>query len=107
MGKAIVYCQACDKSLREEDFERERAFKQENSNFCVDCRPELAAPVPREPTPPSTPRKPITDRLAALRPSEIERPGSNSRIAKVPESPEHRSSLLWVAIVLVVLIGVR
>ncbi|HVE40157.1 MAG TPA: LamG domain-containing protein [Planctomycetota bacterium] len=98
MGKAIVYCQACGKSLREEDFERRRAFKQENNNFCVECRPELAAVVPREPTPPPTPT-----RRAPLRPPDGEKPGSTSKVPKIqaPETPPRRNPLLWISVAVV------
>jgi hypothetical protein len=98
MGKAIVYCQACGKSLREEDFERRRAFRQENSNFCVECRPELAAAVPREPTPPSTPSRAVSDRVTAPRPA------STAKIPKLQESTRSPHTLLWISLGIVVVI---
>jgi hypothetical protein len=101
MGKAI-YCQTCGKSLREEDFDRGRAFRQENSNFCADCRPELAATAPREPTPPSTARRP------ALRPPDAEKPGSTAKLPKVQgqDTPERRKPLLWISAVVVAVVVV-
>jgi len=104
MGKAIVYCQACGKSLREEDFDRRRAFRQENSNFCVECRPELAVAVSREPTPPSTPRRQISDRVTAGRPADGQRPGSTAKIPKLPESTKHPHAVLWISLGIVLVI---
>lgn len=43
MGKEIVYCGGCGKSLREEEFEKGRAHVHENQPYCVTCRPAPAA----------------------------------------------------------------
>jgi hypothetical protein len=104
MGKAIVYCQTCGKSLREEDFDRRRAFRQENSNFCVDCRPELKAAVSREPTPPPAPRRSVSERVPLARPPEAERPGSTARISKAQDPPGRSAALLWFAVGIVVVL---
>lgn len=46
MGKEIVYCGACGKSLREDDFAKGKAHVQDNQPFCVACRPTPAPPSP-------------------------------------------------------------
>lgn len=53
MGKPILYCGDCGRSLREEDFERGKAGHLNNSPFCLDCRPDA---VPPEPEVKSAPR---------------------------------------------------
>src|SRR5262245_55375106 len=104
MGKAIVYCQTCGKSLREEDFDRRRAFRQEHSNFCVECRPELKAAVSREPTPPPAPRRSVSERVPLARPPDAERPGSTARIGKAQDPPGRSAALLWIGIGIVVVL---
>lgn len=47
MGKEIVYCGKCGKSLSEKEFERGRAQIIDNSPYCTDCRPMKAAPERR------------------------------------------------------------
>jgi hypothetical protein len=82
VGKAIVYCGDCGKSLREEDFEKGKAHTREDGSYCSDCRllpstapggtlggssarlKALAAAVPAS-KPPSTtrmPKPPVTTR---------------------------------------------
>lgn len=46
MGKPIVYCGECGKSLHEEEFERGKAHVFENRPFCIECRP-----LPKKATP--------------------------------------------------------
>jgi hypothetical protein len=93
MGKAIVYCQTCGKNLREEDFDRGRAFKIDNRPYCADCRP--AAPDP-EPAP-SPPRRSSSERIPAVRPAK-DRPGSTGRIPKAQAAPGQNPALLWISI---------
>jgi hypothetical protein len=60
MGRPIVYCQGCGKSLREEEFDRGRAYTIDNRPFCIECRPAPAArkaSSQRIPIPPLTPRR--------------------------------------------------
>jgi hypothetical protein len=55
MGRPIVYCGICGKSLKEDDFSKGRAHLVDNAPFCVTCRilPEpLAKPAPAAPPPP-------------------------------------------------------
>lgn len=44
MGKEIVYCAACGKRLREEDFERGLAHSADHQAWCAACRPLPARP---------------------------------------------------------------
>jgi len=73
MGKPIVYCVACGRSLREDDFLKRRAQMADNRPWCADCRPvsDDAPPVPRArkssskipvPVPPTTPRRAMAAR---------------------------------------------
>ena len=54
MGKAIVYCGSCGKSLLEEDFEKARAVRTAAQCFCARCSPidvaALPAPAPARAT---------------------------------------------------------
>ena len=43
MGKEIVYCSKCGRSLREEDFEKRRAQTVDNLAWCADCKPTRAS----------------------------------------------------------------
>src|SRR5689334_13420505 len=57
MGRPIVYCGMCGKSLKEDDFSKGRAHVVDNSSFCVTCRivPQpLQAPPRPTPLPSST-----------------------------------------------------
>ncbi|MBI3855518.1 MAG: hypothetical protein HY293_07480 [Planctomycetes bacterium] len=38
MGKEIVYCGGCGKSLREDDFSRGKAHQVDHRPFCTDCK---------------------------------------------------------------------
>jgi hypothetical protein len=51
VGKPIVYCGSCGKSLREEEFTRGKAHLLENTPFCTKCRPlpQAAAPPAEAP----------------------------------------------------------
>lgn len=44
MGKEIVYCGDCGKSLREDDFSRGKAQHLDHRPYCIDCKPLAAAP---------------------------------------------------------------
>src|SRR5215204_2507207 len=101
MGKAIVYCQTCGKNLREEDFDRGRAFKIDNRPYCADCRPAVPEPEPV----PSPPRRSSTERIPAVRPPK-DRPGSTGRIPKAQAAPGQSSTLLWISIAVLAAIGV-
>jgi hypothetical protein len=60
MGRPIVSCQGCGKSLREEEFDRGRAYTIDNRPVCIECRPAPAArkaSSQRIPIPPLTPRR--------------------------------------------------
>jgi hypothetical protein len=59
MGRPIVYCGLCGKSLKEDDFSKGRAHVVDNASYCVTCRivPEpLQAPPRPAPLPTSTPK---------------------------------------------------
>jgi hypothetical protein len=50
MGKPIVYCGACGRSLREADFEKGQAHIADSQPYCVKCRP-MEAPAAPKPSP--------------------------------------------------------
>lgn len=60
MGKPILYCGDCGRSLREEDFERRKAGYLGNLPYCLACRPDAAVPETRS--------APSTGSTARLRP---------------------------------------
>ena len=81
MGKGIVYCQDCGKSLREEMFERGKAHMLDDRPYCIACRrpditpptgtiPKVAPPgqTPRHGSPvaPAAPEKPSAQRLPLI-----------------------------------------
>jgi len=47
MGKPILYCGDCGRSLREEDFERRKAGYLGNLPYCLACRPDAGVPETR------------------------------------------------------------
>jgi hypothetical protein len=53
VGKPILYCGDCGRSLREEDFDRRKAGYVQNAPFCLSCRPD-AVPPERPAPPPSS-----------------------------------------------------
>jgi hypothetical protein len=92
MGKAIVYCQICGRSLYEDDFDRGKASRLQNRPYCAECRPEgLPAPVP--PAPP--PRRTSSDRIPVFRPPPGDRPPSTTRLKKIPVRRRSSPALLW------------
>jgi hypothetical protein len=44
MGRELVYCRACGRGLREEEFEKGRAHRVEQIPYCSSCRPPDATP---------------------------------------------------------------
>jgi hypothetical protein len=73
MGKRIVYCGGCGKSLLEDDFGRGKASIVDDRPYCSDCRPagikaETPAPPPARVTPP--PQKIATSRLPVPPPTQ-------------------------------------
>ena len=46
MGKAIVYCGACGKSLLDDDFQKGRAVRTAAESFCAPCSPIDVAALP-------------------------------------------------------------
>ncbi len=88
MGRPIVYCGICGKSLREEDFSKGRAHVVDNASYCTGCRivPEpLAAPAPR-----ASPPTPVAPKPSGASSKSL--PSSTPRRAHAPV-PEQSSSL--------------
>ncbi len=85
MGKSIVYCGQCGRSLSEDEFKRGRAQVIENQPFCADCRPISSAAEP-DPEPPAQKRKSSSQRIpvpaASHAPRHVppNRPDSSSRL---------------------------
>lgn len=63
MGRPIVYCADCGKSLPETEFDQGRAHTFENRPYCSACRPLPAEPPP---LPSATPRRPIGAKTARV-----------------------------------------
>jgi hypothetical protein len=72
MGKPIVYCEGCGRSLREEEFARGRAAWVDGRPVCGECRgaspepgpaaragPRRSAALPRRPAPPGLSARPF------------------------------------------------
>jgi len=83
MGKAIVYCGDCGRSLSEEDFARGKAHTLEAGPYCTACRP-LPAAAPAAPIP----RKISTTRIPAVSPG--------TRRAAAPASPRGQPRMILV-----------
>jgi hypothetical protein len=47
MGKEIVYCGDCGKSLREDDFSRGKAHHIDHRPYCIECKTPVAAAPPQ------------------------------------------------------------
>lgn len=77
MGKEIVYCGICGKSLLEDEFTKGKAHYQDNTPYCTACR----APQPKE-------QLPHTPSGRGMAPTK---PGSTSRMVR-PGTPKHGSS---------------
>jgi hypothetical protein len=64
MGRPIVYCGICGKSLKEDDFSKGKAHLVDNAPYCVTCRivpeplPRPGQPPTPKPGPPAPPAKP-------------------------------------------------
>jgi hypothetical protein len=60
MGKPIVYCGSCGKSLREEEFAKGKAHLVDNTPFCTKCRPlpPTAISLPTEAASSGVPTRP-------------------------------------------------
>ncbi|HEX7898732.1 MAG TPA: PA14 domain-containing protein [Planctomycetota bacterium] len=105
MGRPIVYCDACGKLLREEDFTRGKAHEVDNRNFCVECRP-LPQETPRTPgrPVPASPRKSSSQRTPA---AAGLRPGSKTSNVPVAPAPPRSNNgvLIGLAVGGVALIG--
>jgi hypothetical protein len=65
MGKRIVYCAGCGRSLSEDEFGKGRASVQDDRPWCSDCRPAPQAPAAAAPPP----QKISNSRLPAAPPS--------------------------------------
>ncbi|HVE43252.1 MAG TPA: hypothetical protein VNM14_25475 [Planctomycetota bacterium] len=89
MGRPIVYCGICGKSLREEEFSKGRAHVVDNASYCTGCRivpePLAAAATKSPPTPPPIVPKPSGASSKSL-------PSATPRRAHAPV-PEESSSL--------------
>lgn len=77
MGKGIVYCHECGRSLREEEFEKSRAHWIDNVPYCLDCRTP-------DPTPPTgvhakVKSKTATDRIPGARRNPRPHPGTPAK----------------------------
>ncbi len=94
MGKGIVYCGDCGKSLREEDFARNRAQTIDSVPYCTGCRPLDA-------TPPTGSIKKVSSPRQAPLPSRRPAPPPKSRLPLVLGAAG--GGLLLVAVLIVAL----
>ncbi len=81
MGKEIVYCEGCGKSLREDEFARGQAHVVENRPYCTACRP-LQKGLPT-----ATPRMPSSAVLPRAGPP----PSTRKTVAAAPAPPRRDS----------------
>lgn len=86
MGKSIVYCDGCGKSLPEDEFTRGKAHVIDERPFCIACKPLPEPPAARPPTPSPLPKKIATSRIsvAALGTRRIPLPSRPARRPTVP-----------------------
>ncbi|HEX7898074.1 MAG TPA: hypothetical protein VF950_09965 [Planctomycetota bacterium] len=82
MGRAIVYCGDCGRSLREDDFERGRAQTLDGQPYCSTCRALLPEAIPAS---------------SRARPRDASS-GSTRRVVVVPPGPLRRPPGLWVGV---------
>jgi len=88
MGKEIVYCGDCGKSLREDDFARGKAQHLDHRPFCTECMPLAAAPPPQVQT---------SSKLSAMKVSTgrySPPPAPSTRRRPAAEGDSSRTSLL-------------
>jgi hypothetical protein len=80
MGKPIVYCVNCGRSLREDDFLRRQAWMLDNRPWCATCKP-LPAEAPVTPGRAFPARRPSSGQVPAAtprRPLPTSRPASKA-----------------------------
>jgi len=96
MGRPIVYCGICGKSLKDEDFSRGRAHLVDNAPFCTTCRivPE-PLPQPVRPAPPPPAPKPAASSKSLVS-------GTPRYHTPSPPQPESSSTGLVIGIAVVV-----
>ncbi len=92
VGKAIVYCGDCGRSLRDDDFEHRRAGHLDGRPFCAECRPQ---PAPEDP-------RPLSGSSARLR-ALVEHPptarsSSSTRRAVSASAPGASARGLWLGL---------
>lgn len=87
MGKSISYCYKCSSVLREDDFQRGKAFQDGNRVVCLKCAPELrgsgsTTKISGKAT--TTLRTPTTRKIPAAQPpqepEEFEQPKPRSKL---------------------------
>jgi hypothetical protein len=76
MGKSIVYCGQCGRSLSEDEFKRGRAQVIDHQPYCADCRP-VRAPVESVAERPSSGMNPAVGKM-------MRRPGSRAGTSPSP-----------------------
>jgi hypothetical protein len=99
MGRPIVYCGSCGKSLREEEFTKGRAHLVDNTPFCTACRPLPAAAK----TPAEDPPAPAAS-VRSLSPSAARR-----RVTSILEDSSSKTvaaTLAVLAVVVLLVLGV-
>jgi hypothetical protein len=86
MGKEIVYCGDCGKSLREDDFSKGKAHHLDHRPYCTDCKPLAAAP----------PQAQTSSKLAAMKISTTRHPAvtTPSTRRRQAEGDSSRTALL-------------
>ncbi|HXG60781.1 MAG TPA: LamG domain-containing protein [Planctomycetota bacterium] len=90
MGKSIVYCDGCGKSLPEDEFTRGKAHFVDERPFCVSCKPLPEPPPARPPTPSPLPKKIATSRISI--------PAAGTRRIPLPPRPARRPAARTIGI---------
>lgn len=115
MGKAISYCYKCSSLLREDDFERGKAFQDGNRVVCLKCAPELRGSASTKVTTKVTPkttavqRTTTTKRLPAAppppqEPEDFEQPPPGPR-SKLPLILGGAGALVVIVVIAVILLA--
>lgn len=101
MGKSIVYCDGCGRSLPQDEFDRGKAHFVEERPYCTGCKPLPESPPSPPRTPPSLPKKIATSRISLSPPGTRRIPLP----ARPPRGPSRRSLALAAAGLLAAALG--
>jgi hypothetical protein len=95
MGKPILYCGDCGRSLREDDFDRRKAGLVQNLPYCLECRPDAIL----------ADAKPVATSSARVRPLPSSTPARSLPASRATKTPWAVAAAVGGAVLLVALVG--